>query len=396
MERHDFIIVGAGVFGVSTALALRERGYAVGIVNPGKIPHPLAASTDISKVVRMEYGSDTEYLCMAAESIRRWREWNLDLGETLYHEVGYLLLSGALITPESSSYEATSYFRVLEAGFTPERLTVEQRRARFPAIRHERYPDAVYHAVGGFAESGRAVEAMTARARQMGVQVYEGHAVREIRIEKGLACGVQTSAGKTFSAGHVIVCAGNSTPYLVPGLTPFMHVTGHPVFHLKPSNPRMFEMGRFPVFAADIANSGWYGFPLHPREKVVKIANHGDGVRLHPELDPREVYEEDVEALRGFLHHAIPDLADAPLVYTRRCCYTDTLDGHFWIDNHPEIGQLTVGSGGSGHGFKMAPVIGEMIADAALGGDHRWSSRYRWRTLDEATRSQEEARNVSS
>jgi glycine/D-amino acid oxidase-like deaminating enzyme len=123
------------------------------------------------------------------------------------------------------------------------------------------------------------------------------------------------------------------------------------------------------------------------------MANHGKGIELNdPENDERVVYESDIDHLKNFLNESIPSLANDKIVYTRRCCYTDTLDGHFWIDNHPEIKNLTVGTGGSGHAFKMGPVIGAMIATIAEGKDHKWSSRYRWRHLDKSDKNKEEAR----
>ncbi|MCB0839685.1 MAG: FAD-dependent oxidoreductase, partial [Bacteroidetes bacterium] len=136
------------------------------------------------------------------------------------------------------------------------------------------------------------------------------------------------------------------------------------------------------------------GFPLHPQDKVVKIANHSEGLLLNPETDERIVYPEDREALDQFLGNYISPLQGQPIVFTRRCCYTDTLDGQFWIDKHPEIKGHSVVSGGSGHGFKMGPIIGKMIAAAALGEDFLYLDRHRWRTLDRATLQKEEARNL--
>ncbi len=392
MGKYDFMIVGAGIFGITTAIELRKKKYSVGVLNPGQIPHPLAASTDISKIVRMEYGADVEYMEMVEECFPVWREWNDLFGETLYHEVGYLLLSRQSLDAETGTYEAASYQNLLRKGYRPERLSPAQLVRRFPAINPETYTDAMYHSTGGFAESGRVVETLTRYARQLGVEVHEGQTAEKLIAANGRMEAVETREGSRFNAGHVVVCAGNHTPYLVPELKPYMKVTGHPVFHLKPSRPELFTPPDFAVFAADISNTGWYGFSLHPKEKVVKIANHGEGVELHPDHDERVVYPSDEARLRQFLEQTFPALANDPVVYTRRCCYTDTLDGHFWIDNHPEIRGLTIGSGGSGHGFKMGPVIGEMIATVAEGGAHKWSARYRWRKLDETTVQREEAR----
>lgn len=392
MKKYDFLILGAGIFGITTAIELRKRKYRVGVLNPGKIPHPLAASTDISKIVRMEYGTDVEYMEMVEDCFPIWREWNDLFGETLYHEVGFLLLSGQSLAIKADTFEAASYRNLIRKGYQPERLGPDQLVRRFPAIREGAYADAMYHAIGGFARSGRVVEVLTGYARQLGVEVFEEQTAEKLIVAGKRMEAVETREGSRFEAGHVVVCAGNHTPYLIPELEACMKVTGHPVFHLKPSRPELFTPPDFAVFAADISNTGWYGFSLHPGEKVVKIANHGVGVELHPDQDERVVYPSDEAHLRQFLKQTFPALADDPVVYTRRCCYTDTLDGHFWIDNHPEISGLTVGSGGSGHGFKMGPILGDMIATVAEGGNHKWSARYRWRELDAATAQMEEAR----
>lgn len=393
MKQYDFLILGAGIFGITTAVQLCKKKYSVAIINPGKIPHPLAESTDISKIIRMEYGTDEEYMDMAAECIIKWREWNDFFKDTIYHETGFLLLSKKPFDAESKSFESASYNNLLKRGYKPERIGQKELTKKIPAFHHEKYVDGFYHAVGGFAESGRVVETLTKYAIQLGADVYEEQTADEIIIINNKVEGVRTKEGKTFNAGNVIVCAGNLTPFLVPDLKPYMKITGHPVIHLKPTRPELFVYPEFTVFAADISQTGWYGFPLHPKEKVVKIANHGIGLEIKdPELDERVVYEKDIKNLRAFLKESIPPLANDPVVYTRRCCYTDTLDGHFWIDNHPEIKGLTIGSGGSGHAFKMGPVIGEMIAAKAEGGEHKWSSRYNWRLITTHTVNKEEAR----
>ena len=179
------------------------------------------------------------------------------------------------------------------------------------------------------------VEVLARRLRARGASVHEGQTAAEWVTEGDRVTGVRTREGETFTAGHVVVCSGAWTPYLLPELQPVMHSTGHPVFHLQPADPAPFTHPDFTVFTADVANTGWYGFPVHPRYGVIKIANHGVGQPVHPEHDERVVTAEDEAALRHFLSDALPALAGAPIVYTRRCLYNDTLDEHLWIDRHP-------------------------------------------------------------
>ena len=396
MEKYDFLIVGSGIFGITAAIALRRRNFRVGILNPDTIPHPLAASTDISKVVRMEYGADREYMDMVETCIDGWQAWNEQFGDTLYHEVGFLMLAKQKAGPGATTFETASVENLRRKGYHPEQLDAEGLQRRFPAFNPDVYPEAFFNPKAGFAESGRVVTALVGYATQLGVTIHTGQTVDQIETSGGRVSGVLTREGGRFDAGHVVVCAGAYTPYLLPELLPFMKVTGHPVFHVRPSRPELFEPPYFSVFTADISNSGWYGFPLHPREGVVKIANHGVGLEVHPEHGERVVTEQDTAFFRKFLSESLPALAGDPIVYTRRCLYNDTLDGHFWIDRHPGVDGLTVAAGGSGHALKMAPVLGDMIAAVAEGGTHRWSARHRWRHLSSSVRQQEEARYKQS
>src|SRR5215475_3239544 len=123
------IIVGAGINGVTAAIELRNRGHGVVLIDPGPLPHPLAASTDISKVVRLAYGSDETYTEMMEEALAIWREWNGRWPEPLFHETGVMSLTRAPMQPGGFEHES---FRVLEArGKHPERLTPSDLRRRF-------------------------------------------------------------------------------------------------------------------------------------------------------------------------------------------------------------------------------------------------------------------------
>jgi glycine/D-amino acid oxidase-like deaminating enzyme len=392
MKNYDFLIAGGGVMGLTTSIVLRKRNFTVALLNPGEIPHPLAASTDISKIVRMEYGSDEEYMDMAALCIEQWKDWNEQFSKALFHEIGFLLLVKQPLTPGAPDFENASYELLLKKGFRPERLNANDLKKRYPAFNSEVYVDGFLHPLGGYVESSKVITTLATEARRLGIKIFEHQTVECFNQEKRKIDSIKTREGSRFAAGHFVVCAGHFSHLLVPELQGVMKATGHPVFHLKPSNPVLFQYPHFTVFGADIAKTGWYGFPLHPTDGVVKIANHGPGVELHPENDPRIVTANDEANLRAFLKESLPSLANDPVVFTRRCLYADTPDGHFWIDRHPVFDNLTIGAGGSGHAMKMAPVLGEMIASAALGVAHRWSERYRWRHFGANTWSAEEAR----
>lgn len=393
---YDILVIGGGIFGLSAAIELAQRNYKINLLNPNTLPHHLAASTDISKIVRMEYGPDAEYFRMAEQAIAGWKDWNDRLGMEIYHETGFLLLCKEPLKSERQQFEHHSYRQLLARGYPVEKLNATQIGERFPAINPSTYQEAVFNPVAGYAESGLAIEKLAEYARSLGVVIHEGQTVREFITHKRKIQGVQTREGRTFSGEHVLVAAGAHTPILLPELQPFMRATGHPVFWLKPTDPTRFSRPNLPVFAADISNSGWYGFPLHPKYGVVKVARHANGQVLDPDRDDRQVSEQEIRDLRTILAEAFPELANAALVFTRRCLYTDTLDGHFWIDRHPEIEGLSVATGGSGHAFKMGPVLGQMIADRVEGRRHDYSDRYAWRHLDQHTVQQEAARHKST
>lgn len=386
------VVVGAGVFGLGAALELRRREHEVTIVDQGPVPHPLAASTDVSKVIRMEYGPDEPYTALAEEAREGWLAWNeawrREGGEPLYHEIGVLMVSREPMRAGGFEYEG---WRVLlKRGHAPERLDADALRRRFPAWSTGRYVDGFFHDKGGYAEAGRVVEALVGRVRREGITVREHARVSGLGERSGGVTGVRLEGGGTLAADEVVIAAGSWTGKLLSELREPIRPIGQPVFHLKPREPDLFAPERFPVFTADIAHTGYYGFPLN-RDGVVKIANHGPGVLIDPDA-PRRVAPRDHEQLRAFLAETFPALVDAEVVFTRLCLYADSQDGDFWIARDPARAGLTVASGGSGHGYKFAPVIGPIIADVVEGKPSPWAERFRWRPEVRMERGREAAR----
>lgn len=336
------VVVGGGIFGVTAARSLRGRGLDVTLIDPAPIgtPHVDAESTDISKVVRIDYGADEDYTALGEQSIALWRQ------SPLFHETGVMFISRAAM----AGFELDSYTTLRRRGHVLERLDANAIANRFPAWMRGAYVDGYFNPVGGWAESGAVVAAWNEAARREGVVVRS-----------------ETVTSLDFDADLVIVAAGSWVPQLVPELAPYLRAVGQPVYHLTPDDPSLFEAARFPVFGADISRTGYYGFPLN--RGVVKIANHGTGTT-----------QVDDEPLREMLRATFPALVDAPIVGRRICTYCDTVDGNFWIARHPQNSKLVVATGGSGHAFKFAPVLGDLIATIALGEPHPLEHKFRWRT----------------
>ena len=381
------LVAGAGVFGVTAAIELRKRGHAVVLVDPGPLPHPLAASTDISKVVRLEYGSDEVYMALAEKAVEGWRRWNRDLAP-LYHETGLLLLRRTPLAP--GTLEQDSFEMALRRGHRPQLLDAAAVRTRFPAWNTEQYRHGTYDPEGGFVESGKAIARLVVHAARLGVELREGVAFARL-FDRG--AGIVSAAGEALAADQLVLALGAWTPHALPWLAGEFRSTGHPVFHLAPREREAFSPERFPVFCADIQNTGYYGFPAHPESGVVKIARHGRGRPMHPESPQRAVTAEETRQLREFLAGTFPLLQGAPIVATRICLYCDSPDGHFGIARDPDRPAVVVASGDSGHAFKFAPVLGPLIADVVEGRPDPIQARFAWRPglgsapWQEATRS---------
>jgi glycine/D-amino acid oxidase-like deaminating enzyme len=322
------------------------------VLEQGDPPHPDASSTDISKLIRMDYADDAFHTDLMARALPGWHAWNDRWERPLYHEVGIAVLTAGPLL--GAGFEGRSWQALTARGLSLERLTP----GRLPGWRG--IADGYINPRAGWAESGAVVAALARWAREAGVQV-----LRE-RVDD-----LDRSR-----ADRVVVAAGAWTPRILPELADRIRPIGQPVFHLRPSDPAAWTPPNFLPFAADIATTGWYGFPLH--SGVVKVANHGAGVPTEPD-GPREIGLTWEGRLRAWLGEHLPGLAEAPIVGRRLCLYSDSFDGDLWICPHPDRPRVVVASGGSGHAFKFAPALGTIVADVVEGGAP--PSRMAWRSL---------------
>lgn len=397
MAKKRVIVVGAGIFGASTALALADEEYDVILLDAGAIPHPLATSTDISKACRMEYGSDLVYMELMEDAFLGWDRWNRDWQAQghapLFHKTGILFLTSQEMS--INSFELDSYNALQSKNWKPQRLNPAILKESFPAWSQGGFRDGFFNPQAGFAESSKVVSRLIDMAKQKGVRVFPHCPVEKLlNTDAGgrkKITGVRCSTGQSFNADEVILCTGVWTKRLCPELDECFKISSHPVFHFKlPEAHRdLFRAERFPVFAADITETGVYGFPVI--DGLIKIATHGLGQLVTPE-SPREVSQSQHRAIRNFLEKSLPILKDAELIESRLCFYCDTQDEDFWIARDPSKLGLTVATGGSGHGFKFAPILGKLVVNVLEGQNSPWTKKFSWRPKLRQALGNEEAR----
>ncbi len=388
VKRGSVLIIGAGIFGVTTSIELRKRGYQVTVLERGEIPNPLASSSDRCKVIRPDYGGDKFYVEMMEAALRGWDVWNTEWPIPVYHQAGILFLSKQEMRAGNFEYE--SYQCLRNRGYALSRIQEQSIQERFKWSVNKNYVDGYFNPRSGYADCVMVNQQLQKLSKSMGVLWQEKTRVEQLWRNKSRVLGVVTEKGN-LEADYVIIAAGAWSTKLLTQYQLPIQVVGQPVFYFKPANKWSFQSPSFCVWAADIAHSGWYGFPVLT-DGVVKVANHGAGMPVDPD-DNREVSVKQVQACREFLEEIFPELASAKLERKHLCLYSDTLDGDFIIDYVPEVEGLILATGGSGHAFKFAPILGSCVADVLEGRENSFTTRFAWR---ETSNSQGEASRAST
>ncbi|MEQ9324442.1 MAG: FAD-dependent oxidoreductase, partial [Polyangiaceae bacterium] len=200
------VVVGAGIIGATSALELAGRGHAVTLLDAGAIPHPDASSTDISKVVRLDYGDDDFYVGLMERALPMWRAYQDRSDEPLFHETGFALLTRRPL--EAGGFEEASYRTLTSRGHALERLDGGAVTARLPAWRAGYFVDGYLNRQGGWAEGGRVVRWLAERAAAEGVDVVADAPVASLRRTADRVTGVALRSGEALAADVVVVAAG--------------------------------------------------------------------------------------------------------------------------------------------------------------------------------------------
>lgn len=345
------VVIGAGAFGSWTALWLTRRGASVTLVEQYSPGNSLSSSGDESRVTRSAHGPDGHYPLWQRRSLEQWRE----LAPDLFVPTGVLWLAH-----QADGFEAQSVETLSRLGIPHERLDADALRAFHPQIRTDDIGWGLYEPEAGVLLARRAVAA-TARAF-----TDAGGTLRIGRAQvNGHALFVDEEA---IEADAFVFAAGPWLPKLL-GDVPNLEMTvpqQEVIYFATPPGDRRFDSGSHPTWVE--YDAAFYGLPSI-EGRGFKVAPDWPGPMVDPDRQERRISDERVEASRAYLRNRFPVLADQPVAEGRVCQYELTVDTHFIIDRHPGFDGAWVVGGGSGHGFKHAPAIGEYLSALVLDQD---------------------------
>jgi sarcosine oxidase len=356
----DAVVIGLGAMGSAAVASLARRGCKVVGIERFEPGHDRGSSHGATRIIRQGYFEHPSYVPLVRAAYPLWRELAAEAGEPLIDITGIVEI-GAVDSELVTGTLAASR----QHGLAHDVLDAPALRRRFPLFQvPDRYV-AVFQPDGGLLRAEPAIRVLLARARAAGAELRTDETVRAIE-PRGEGVRVVTTRG-TIDAGCAVVSAGAWVKALLPDLPVAIRVTRQVLAWFAPRDPALFSKDRFPVFLLENADGMFYGFPDDGTGSVKVAKHHHADETVDPDRYDRIVSAADEAMIRSCLTTHLP-AADGQLVAATTCLYTMTPDGDFIIDRMPGNAAVIVASPCSGHGFKFAPVIGEIIADLATRG----------------------------
>ena len=348
-------VIGAGAFGGWTALHLQRAGAQVTLLDAWGPGNTRASSGGETRVIRAIYGPAHKYVEIAARALTLWREWNQTTGDQYYIRTGVLWLSGT-----DDSYTRQSLPVLREFALECEELSLPVAAKRWPQINFDGVTKVHFERDGGYLLARHACDAVAREVVRTG-GMYRHAAVAMGRAEGGRP-DVRLTDGSRIEADRYVFACGPWLSRLFPDVIGWrVRSTRQEVFYFgTPAGDERFLDSHLPVWI-DLGDCFIYGIPgnLH---RGFKVADDARGPEFDPTDGSRLPSHEGERALRTFVSRRFPALTAAPVVGTEVCQYENSPDGHFIIDRHPQMPDVWIAGGGSGHGYKMGPALGEFLA----------------------------------
>ncbi len=362
----EVLVIGLGAMGSAAAQHIAERGCHVRGFDQYTPPHSHGSSHGLTRIYRQAYFEDHRYVPLLLRSFDLWKKLERDTGTNLLHLTGALVVGsrdGQLVQRSSASAGQFNLpYQLLDAA---------ELKRRYPVFSVRPDTCALLEASAGYLRPEACVEQQLRQAVRAGAQLHTEEAVLGWQAGPGGA-GVTVHTDKgMYSADRLVLTAGPWTPQVLASLGLPMRVTRQVLYWFEPKESiEHFREEHFPVYLIEEEGESRciYGFPLTgPISEGVKVALHGSEEVCTPDSVCREIRPADERSIRDRLADTIPGLAGR-LLRAETCLYTMTPDEHFFLGTHPHYPAVTIGAGFSGHGFKFAPVIGEVIADMVSSG----------------------------
>lgn len=384
MANFNTVVIGAGSFGAWTALALQRRGRRVLLLDAWGPAHSRASSGGESRIIRMGYGANSVYTRWSMRSLALWQDLFARTGRPLFHRTGVLWISHP-----GDEYNSQNLAEFEAARVPHETFSQTDLAHHYPQMSLDPATTwGLYEPESGVLIARRAVATVVEEARRQGVEYrcaavgMPADAEAGPEPKKGASTShlesITTVEGQTISAGkdgvYVFACGpwlGKVFPAL---LGERIFVTRQEVlFFGTPPGDRRFALPALPTWI-DLAHES-YGMPdIEGRGLKVGLDRHGPA--FDPDSGSRQASPDLIEQVRDYLARRFPALAHAPLVDSRVCQYENTSSGDFLLDRHPQFENVWLAGGGSGHGFKHGPAVGEYLAGRIIDsapGDPRFS-----------------------
>jgi sarcosine oxidase len=362
------IVIGLGAMGSATAQHLAQGGLSVLGFDQFTPPHTLGSSHGETRIIRQAYWEDWRYVPLLLRAYELWSELEAKSQQKLLHRTG-----GLMIGRPDSDLVARSRLSAEKFNLPHEVLSRAEMERRHPAFALREDMVALWEAKAGYLVPEDCVEQQLAQAARCGAELHFEEPALAWHAEPGGGVSVKTAVSE-YTADALVITAGPWAGQVMAELGLPLTVIRQVVYWFEPqARAEIFAAERLPVylFGAEDGLPLVYGFPSVPGRDGVKVALHGTPIVCTPATVDRTVHEEEVQNMRQRLSTTLP-LLNGKLLRAGTCLYTMTPDEHFIVDKHPEFKQVSMAAGFSGHGFKFANVMGEILAGMASGKDSQF------------------------
>jgi len=364
----DVIVIGVGSMGSATSYYLAKRGYKVLGLEQFDISHEFGSHAGQSRIIRKAYFEHPGYVPLLERAYENWEALEWETGKQVYYKTG-LLYAGNPNNEMIKGVERSAGLYNIDL----DQMNIAAAVDQFPQFKFPDDFEILFEPEAGFITPEKAIRLYASQAKKNGAAIHSNEKVIDWKKDKNII--LLKTDKQTYQCDKLIITAGAWAGKMIPGLADKIKVTRQFVAWIKTKNDDQFELNKFPcwMISDDEKHGCYYGFPLLDTEKFgepagLKLAHHFPNEVTDPDKVDRLTTEKDIQNLNYCLNKYLPGVFDS-ILHTKICLYANSPDENFIIDKLPGYEEnVSIACGFSGHGFKFASVVGEILADLAIEG----------------------------